>query len=184
MGHRLTKITTRTGDAGETGLGDGARVGKDSPRVQALGDVDELNSAIGVLLAEALPEAMRAALLAVQQDLFDVGGELSIPGHRMVSAQQVARLDAQLETWNSALAPLKEFILPGGSRAAAAAHLARAVCRRAERSVVALGRAQGVSEHTRQYLNRLSDLLFVAGRALNRHDGRGDVLWQHERKPA
>ena len=184
MGHRLTKITTRTGDAGETGLGDGARVGKDSPRVQALGDVDELNSAIGVLLAEELPESMRAALQAVQQDLFDVGGELSIPGHRMVSAAQVARLDAQLETWNSALAPLKEFILPGGSRAAAAAHLARAVCRRAERSVVALGRGHGVSEHTRQYLNRLSDLLFVAGRTLNRHDGRGDVLWQHERKPA
>lgn len=184
MGHRLTKITTRTGDAGETGLGDGARVGKDSPRVQALGDVDELNSAIGVLLAEDLPEAMRAALQAVQQDLFDVGGELSIPGHRMVSAAQVARLDTQLEAWNAGLAPLKEFILPGGSRAAAAAHLARAVCRRAERSVVALGRAQGVSEHTRQYLNRLSDLLFVAGRALNRHAGRGDVLWQHERKPA
>ena len=158
MGHRLTKITTRTGDAGDTGLGDGARVGKDARRVQALGDVDELNSALGVLLAEELPDAMRAA--------------------------QVERLDAQLEQWNAALAPLKEFILPGGSRAAAAAHLARAVCRRAERSVVALGRDESVSEHTRQYLNRLSDLLFVAGRALNRHAGRGDVLWRHERKPA
>ena len=184
MAHRLTKITTRTGDAGETGLGDGARVGKDALRVQALGDVDELNSALGVLLAEELPEAMRAALQDVQQDLFDVGGELSIPGHRMLRAAQVERLDAQLEQWNAALAPLKEFILPGGSRAAAAAHLARAVCRRAERSVVALGRGESVSEHTRQYLNRLSDLLFVVGRALNQQAGRGDVLWRHERKPA
>jgi cob(I)alamin adenosyltransferase len=184
MGHRLTKITTRTGDAGETGLGDGARVGKDTLRVQALGDVDELNSALGVLLAEELPETMRAALQGVQQDLFDLGGELSIPGHQMVRAAQVERLDAELETWNATLAPLKEFILPGGSRAAAAAHLARAVCRRAERSVVALGRSESVSQHARQYLNRLSDLLFVAGRALNRHAGRGDVLWRHERKPA
>jgi cob(I)alamin adenosyltransferase len=183
MAHRLTKITTRTGDAGETGLGDGARVGKDAARVHALGDVDELNSALGVLLAEALPEAMHAALQAVQQDLFDVGGELSIPGHRMVNEAQVERLDALLEEWNSPLAPLKEFILPGGSRAAAAAHLARAICRRAERSVVALHRDEAVSAPVRQYLNRLSDLLFVAGRALNRHAGRGDVLWQHERKP-
>jgi len=185
MGHRLTKITTRTGDSGETGLGDGARIGKDALRVQTLGDVDELNSALGVLLAEELPDAMRSALQAVQQDLFDVGGELSIPGHRMVSEAQVERLDALLEEWNAALAPLKEFILPGGSRAAAAAHLARAVCRRAERSMVALGRTENenVSTHTRQYLNRLSDLLFVAGRALNRHAGGGDVLWQHARKP-
>jgi len=183
MGHRLTKISTRTGDAGETGLGDGARVSKDSARIQALGDVDELNSALGTLLAEALPEAMRAALQAVQQDLFDVGGELSIPGHQMVGEAQVARLDALLEEWNADLAPLKEFILPGGSHAAAAAHLARAICRRAERSVVALGRSEPVSANTRRYLNRLSDLLFVAGRALNRHAGHGDVLWRHERKP-
>lgn len=183
MGHRLTKISTRTGDAGETGLGDGARVSKDSARIQALGDVDELNSALGTVLAEALPEAMRAALQAVQQDLFDVGGELSIPGHQMVAEAQVARLDALLEEWNADLAPLKEFILPGGSRAAAAAHLARAVCRRAERSVVALGRSEPVSANTRRYLNRLSDLLFVTGRALNRHAGHGDVLWRHERKP-
>jgi len=182
MGHRLTKITTRTGDAGETGLGDGARVGKDSARIQALGDVDELNSALGTVLAEALPDTMRAALQAIQQDLFDVGGELSIPGHQMVGEAQVARLDALLEEWNASLAPLKEFILPGGSRAAAAAHLARAICRRAERSVVALGRVESVSANTRRYLNRLSDLLFVAGRALNRDAGRGDVLWQHERK--
>jgi len=182
MGHRLTKITTRTGDAGETGLGDGTRIGKDAVRVQALGDVDELNSALGVLLAEDVPDAIRAALLGVQQDLFDVGGELSIPGHEMVRAAQVERLEALLAQWNAALTPLKEFILPGGSRAAAAAHLARAVCRRAERSVVALGRQDAVRVDLRQYLNRLSDLLFVAGRALNRHAGRGDVLWQHEKK--
>jgi len=182
MGHRLTKITTRTGDAGETGLGDGTRVSKDSVRIQALGDVDELNSALGMVLAEEIPDAMRAALQAAQQELFDVGGELSIPGHQMVGDAQVARLDALLEEWNANLAPLKEFILPGGSRAAAAAHLARAICRRAERSVVALGRAEPVSANARRYLNRLSDLLFVAGRALNRHAGRGDVLWRHERK--
>jgi len=182
MGHRLTKIATRTGDAGETGLGDGTRVSKDSVRIQALGDVDELNSALGMVLAEEIPDAMRAALQAAQQELFDVGGELSIPGHQMVGDAQVARLDALLEEWNANLAPLKEFILPGGSRAAAAAHLARAICRRAERSVVALGRAEPVSANARRYLNRLSDLLFVAGRALNRHAGRGDVLWRHERK--
>ncbi len=182
MGHRLTKITTRTGDAGETGLGDGARIGKDALRVQALGDVDELNSALGVLLAEDVPDAIRAALEGVQQDLFDVGGELSIPGHEMVRAAQVQRLETLLTQWNAPLTPLKEFILPGGSRAAAAAHLARAVCRRAERSVVALGRQDTVSVDLRQYLNRLSDLLFVAGRALNRHAGRGDVLWRHEKK--
>jgi len=182
MGHRLTKITTRTGDAGETGLGDGARIGKDALRVQALGDIDELNSALGALLAEDVPDAIRAALLGVQQDLFDVGGELSIPGHDMVHAAQVEGLETQLAQWNAALTPLKEFILPGGSRAAAAAHLARAVCRRAERSVVALGRQDAVRVDLRQYLNRLSDLLFVAGRALNRHAGRGDVLWQHEKK--
>src|SRR5688572_30598917 len=128
MEHRLTKIATRTGDAGETGLGDGKRVTKDSARIQALGDVDELNSAIGVLLAEDVPGAVRSALLDVQQELFSVGGELSIPGHAMVTADHVARLDALLEEWNAGLPALKEFILPGGSRAAAAAHLARTVC--------------------------------------------------------
>jgi len=190
MGHRLSKITTRTGDAGETGLGDGSRVAKDSARVQALGDVDELNSAIGLALAEDVPEAMREALTLVQQDLFDLGGELSIPGHRLLKPERVAALEAQVEAWNGGLEPLKEFILPGGSRAAAAAHLARTVCRRAERSVVALGRKeQGknqVGEPARRYLNRLSDLLFVAARVLNRHAGRGDVQWRHERgrKPA
>ena len=182
MGHRLTKIATRTGDAGETGLGDGKRVAKDSARIQALGDVDELNSAIGLILAEEVPEGIRDALSLVQQDLFDLGGELSIPGHAMLAAQKIEALDRHLAEWNAGLQPLKEFILPGGSRAAAAAHLARTVCRRAERSVVALGRAEPVTALARQYLNRLSDLLFVAGRALNRHAGRKDVQWRHERR--
>ncbi|HWD23075.1 MAG TPA: cob(I)yrinic acid a,c-diamide adenosyltransferase [Burkholderiales bacterium] len=182
MGHRLSKITTRTGDAGETGLGDGTRVAKDDARISALGELDELNSAIGMVLAEEVPEKLRQVFSDVQHDLFDLGGELSIPGHRLVTAQQVQRLEKQLEAWNADLAPLKEFILPGGSRAAAAAHLARTVCRRAERSVVALGHKQAVGEHARQYLNRLSDLLFVAGRVLNRAAGRDDVQWRRERK--
>lgn len=181
MGHRLSKITTRTGDAGETGLGDGSRVPKDSLRVAALGDIDELNSALGVVLAEDVPDAVREVFADVQQDLFDLGGEVSIPGHAMVSETQVSRLEEALEAWNGDLAPLKEFILPGGSRAAAAAHLARTVCRRAERSLIALGRMERVTERARQYLNRLSDLLFVAGRTLNRHAGRNDVQWRHER---
>ena len=180
MGHRLSKITTRTGDAGETGLGDGSRVAKDSARIAALGDVDELNCAIGLLLAEEIPDDFRAAFLEVQHDLFDLGGELSIPGHELVQEAQVRRLEERLEAWNAQLAPLKEFILPGGSRAAAAAHLARTVCRRAERTVVALGRHEPVGEDARRYLNRLSDLLFVAGRALNRAAGRGDVQWRRK----
>jgi cob(I)alamin adenosyltransferase len=182
MGHRLSRITTRTGDAGDTGLGDGSRVPKDSARIQALGDIDELNSSLGLLLAEKMPAALKRALLQVQQDLFDLGGEVSIPGHAMVTPAQVERLEALTQAYNAKLKPLKEFILPGGTRAAAATHLARAVCRRAERSLVALGRAESVSERARQYLNRLSDLLFVLGRALNRAARRGDVLWQHERK--
>jgi cob(I)alamin adenosyltransferase len=182
MAHRLSKITTRTGDAGETGLGDGARVSKDSARIHALGDIDELNSALGLVLAEEVPAALREALGEVQHDLFDLGGELSIPGHALLRAEQVERLERQLEAWNAELPALKEFILPGGSRAAAAAHLARTICRRAERSVVGLGRAEKVGEQARRYLNRLSDLLFVAGRVLNRHAGRGDVQWRHERK--
>ena len=182
MGHRLSKITTRTGDKGETGLGDGARVPKDHPRVAAMGDVDELNSALGVLLAEELPKPLREALAPVQQDLLDLGGELSIPGHSLLKAGRVEALEQHLEAWNKKLAPLKEFILPGGSRAAAAAHLARTVCRRAERSVVALARTDKVSEGARQYLNRLSDLLFVAGRILNQAAGVGDVQWRHQRK--
>jgi cob(I)alamin adenosyltransferase len=181
MGNRLTKIATRTGDRGETGLGDGTRVAKDAARIQALGDIDELNSSIGVLLAEAMPAPLRAALLQVQHDLFDLGGEVCIPGHAMVTEAQVAHLDALLDTYNRRLPALKEFILPGGTRAAALAHLSRTVCRRAERSLVALGRAEPVGERARQYLNRLSDLLFVLGRSLNRAGRRGDVLWPHER---
>jgi cob(I)alamin adenosyltransferase len=182
MGHRLSKITTRTGDAGETGLGDGTRVGKQSPRIAALGELDELNSAIGLVLAEEVPPELREALLEVQHDLFDLGGEISIPGHRLLKADRVAALDALLGEWNAGLAPLKEFILPGGTRAAAAAHLARTVCRRAERSLVALGSREPVGEAPRRYLNRLSDLLFIAARRLNRHAGRGDTQWRRERR--
>ena len=182
MAHRLSKITTRTGDRGDTGLGDGSRVSKDSPRVRALGDLDELNSAIGVLLAEQPPAEVAEALAQVQHDLFDLGGEISIPGHALLAEQQVARLEATIEAWNAELPPLKEFILPGGTRAAAAAHLARTVCRRAERALVALGEKEKVGEPARRYLNRLSDLLFIAGRRLNRQAGGSDVQWRHERK--
>jgi cob(I)alamin adenosyltransferase len=181
MGHRLSKITTRTGDAGETGLGDGARVAKHSPRIAALGDLDELNSAIGMVLAEDVPPQLAEALAEVQHDLFDIGGEVSIPGHSILREERVLSLETRLEAWNAGLAPLKEFILPGGSRAAAAAHLARTVCRRAERSLVALAQHEKVGEAARRYLNRLSDLLFVAARVLNRHAGQGDVQWRRER---
>ena len=182
MAHRLSKITTRTGDAGETGLGDGSRVPKDHPRVRALGELDELNSAIRLLAAEALPSEVADALSQVQHDLFDLGGEISIPGHAMVTDEHVARVEAVQEAWNAELTPLKEFILPGGSRAAALAHLARTICRRAERAIVALGETENVNAPARRYLNRLSDLLFVAGRRLNKSAGRGDVQWRHERK--
>jgi cob(I)alamin adenosyltransferase len=178
MGHRLTKIYTRTGDAGETGLGDGSRVPKDSQRVHTLGEVDELNSVIGLLLAEELPAGVRAALSSIQHDLFDVGGEVCIPGHAGMSDSQVKRLETLLDDYNRDLPPLKEFILPGGTRAASLAHLARTVCRRAERALVSLGRAEPVGTAARKYLNRLSDLLFVLGRVLNRAGGGSDVLWQ------
>lgn len=178
MGHRLSKIYTRTGDGGETGLGDGSRTRKDSPRVAVLGEIDELNSAIGVLLAESPPDRIREAIEGIQHDLFDLGGDLSIPGRSSMSDAQVKRLEALLDDLNSALPPLKEFILPGGTRAASLAHLARAVCRRAERSLVALARSEKVGDVARMYLNRLSDLLFVIGRVLNREGGRSDVLWQ------
>jgi cob(I)alamin adenosyltransferase len=182
MAHRLSKIATRTGDKGETGLGDGSRVPKDHPRVAAMGEVDELNSALGLLLAEDVPAELRAAFTQVQQDLLDLGGELSIPGHALLKPERVKALDEHLEAWNKDLAPLREFILPGGSRAAAAAHLTRTVCRRAERSVVTLASKEKVSEPARQYLNRLSDLLFIAGRVLNRAAGVDDVQWRHRRK--
>lgn len=178
MAKRLTKIYTRTGDDGTTGLADGSRVGKDAARVDALGDVDELNSAIGLLLAEDLPVAMRASMLAVQHDLLDMGGELCLPGHAILDEGHVARLEQELDALNLALPALKDFVLPGGSRAAAAAHFARTVCRRAERKLVVLSRTESVAPHVLQYLNRLSDLLFVAARALNRHTGGEDVLWE------
>ncbi|MDR1888059.1 MAG: cob(I)yrinic acid a,c-diamide adenosyltransferase [Zoogloeaceae bacterium] len=181
MGNRLSKIITRTGDAGTTGLGDGSRVAKTSLRIQAIGEVDELNSALGLLLAEPdLPVAVREALLSVQHDLFDLGGELCIPGAEAIGAQHVERLERLAGEFNADLPRLKEFILPGGSRAAALAHLARAICRRVERGIVRLGEAKeegGVREAPRRYINRLSDLLFILGRFLNRVAGEADVLW-------
>lgn len=181
MGHRLSKIVTRTGDTGTTGLGDGSRVAKDSPRIAAIGSVDELNSTIGVLLAESLPAPVAACLTAVQHDLFDLGGELSIPGYAAVTDAHVARLEADVERFNADLAPLKEFILPGGTRAAALAHVARTVCRRAERALVEAAASEAITAASRIYLNRLSDLLFVLARALNRAGGHADVLWRKER---
>jgi cob(I)alamin adenosyltransferase len=178
MGYRLTKIYTRTGDGGTTGLADGSRLPKDDPRIEAIGAVDELNSAIGVLLTEDMPAPVRDCLADTQHDLFDLGGELSRPGHAILSEAHVARLERDLERFNAALAPLEEFILPGGSRAAALAHLARATCRRAERRVVTLAAANAAPPLAVRYLNRLSDLLFVIARTLNRHAGREDVLWQ------
>jgi cob(I)alamin adenosyltransferase len=178
MGHRLSKIYTRTGDSGTTGLGDGSRTAKDSVRIEAIGAVDELNSAIGVLLAEPVNAEVRDCLIDIQHDLFDLGGELSIPGYLSITAGHAKRLEAVLDGFNAALAPLKEFILPGGSRAAALAHVARAVCRRAERRVVSLAGADQISPELQRYLNRLSDLLFVLCRVLNRDAGECDVLWQ------
>jgi cob(I)alamin adenosyltransferase len=181
MGHRLSKIVTRTGDAGTTGLGDGSRVPKDSARIGAIGSVDELNSVVGVVLAEGLPEAIAACLVAVQHDLFDLGGELSIPGYAAITDAHIDRIEAHVERFNADLAPLKEFILPGGSRAAALAHVARTVCRRAERTLIAAAATETITDRSRVYLNRLSDLLFVLARALNRAEGRPDVLWQKQR---
>lgn len=184
MGHRLSKIVTRTGDAGTTGLGDGTRVSKDSLRVEAMGQVDELNSVIGLLLSEQLPEAIRQTLIDVQHDLFDLGGELCIPGWQMVTDSHVVRLENAVEQFNADLAPLKDFILPGGTRPAALAHVARTVCRRAERHLVHLAASEAVADLARKYLNRLSDLLFVLGRALNRAAGTPDVLWVQARNRA
>ncbi|TAK72052.1 MAG: cob(I)yrinic acid a,c-diamide adenosyltransferase [Betaproteobacteria bacterium] len=177
MGHRLSKITTRTGDDGTTGLGDGSRTAKDSPRIEAIGAVDELNSCIGLLLAENPGEPTAGCLLEVQHDLFELGGELSIPGAVRIAEEHIRRLEAALEEVNRDLPPLKEFILPGGCRAAACAHLARTVCRRAERRVVSMGPG-AISPCCRRYLNRLSDLLFVLSRLLNRRTGHPDLLWQ------
>ncbi len=182
MGHRLSKIYTRTGDDGTTGLGDGSRVGKDSLRVEAYGTVDELNSAIGIVLACELDARQRESLTQIQHDLFDLGGELCIPGMAMVHDADVERLEQVLDAFNEGLPPLKEFILPGGGMAAAQCHLARTICRRAERCVVALMRVEDVRPQAAHYLNRLSDLLFVLARVLARASGHGEVLWQHERR--
>ena len=185
MANRLSQITTRTGDDGTTGLGDGTRVPKDHLRVQAMGDVDELNSQIGVLLAEPLPDNVRELLVVIQHELFNLGGELSIPGYELLKADAVLRLDEALAEHNAALPRLKEFILPAGTRSAAIAHVCRTVARRAERAVVALTSAEPVRAEPRHYLNRLSDLLFVLARVLNRAnlDGLGgdDVYWRSER---
>lgn len=181
MGNRLTQIATRTGDDGTTGLGDNSRVPKDHLRVQAMGDVDELNSHIGLLLCEPLPDAVRELLVEVQHELFNLGGELSIPGFELLKAQAVLALDEALATHNAKLPRLKEFILPAGTRAAAQAHVCRTVARRAERVLVALGAREAVRPEARQYLNRLSDLLFVLARVLNRLDGGDDVYWRSER---
>jgi cob(I)alamin adenosyltransferase len=185
MGQRLTQIATRTGDDGTTGLGDGTRVPKDHLRVAAMGDVDELNSQLGVLLAEPLPDDVRELLVTVQHELFNLGGELSIPGYELLKAEAVLRLDEALAHYNGTLPRLQEFILPAGTRSAALAHVGRTVARRAERALVALAGQQKVNEAPRQYLNRLSDLLFVLARVLNRAnlDGLGgdDVYWHSER---
>jgi len=182
VGNRLSKIYTRTGDDGTTGLGDGTRVAKDSARVASYGTVDELNSVIGVVLAQEIPPAVREALTQVQHDLFDLGGELCIPGMAMIHAGDIDRLETTLDGFNADLPPLKDFILPGGGAAAAHCHVARTVCRRAEREVVALARTETVRAEAIRYLNRLSDLLFVLARVLARASGHGEVLWQHERR--
>ena len=180
MGNRLSRIYTRTGDNGTTGLGDGTRVAKDSTRVEAMGTVDELNAVIGVLLTEPLPETISKTLTRVQHDLFDLGGEICIPGHVMVKAERIAVLEETLDQLNDDLSPLKEFILPGGTRAAAYCHLARTVCRRAERQLIKLGHEEAVTDVSLQYLNRLSDLLFVMCRVINKDAGCADVLWKNE----
>ncbi len=178
MGNRLSKIYTRTGDDGSTGLGDGTRVAKESLRVEAYGTVDEANSALGVVLGVAdLPPEIRHCLTEIQHDLFDLGGELCIPGHVMINAGHVERLERQLDGFNEGLPPLKEFILPGGGQAAAACHLARAISRRAERRCWSLARVDGVSPEALKYLNRLSDLLFVVARVLAR-GAAGEVVWR------
>jgi len=181
MGNRLTQIATRTGDAGTTGLGDNSRVSKNSLRVHAMGDVDELNSHLGLLLCEDLPPQVRELLIDVQHQLFNLGGELSIPGFELLKPDAVLALDEALETFNAQLPRLQEFILPAGSRAASQAHVCRTVARRAERAVVALGNEEALRPAPRQYLNRLSDLMFVLARVLNRMNGGDDVYWKSER---
>jgi cob(I)alamin adenosyltransferase len=183
MGHRLSKIYTRTGDKGTTGLGDGSRVEKDHIRVEAFGTVDELNSAIGLIRAEQLPEGMDPLLSEIQHRLFDLGGELSVPGYTVIEPSDVATLEQRLDEYNAALPPLKEFILPAGGRATAYCHLARTICRRAERRVYTLSKSEAINSQSLAYLNRLSDLLFVTARVLARVEQGTEVLWQPKPKP-
>lgn len=182
MANRLSKIYTKTGDAGTTGLGDGTRVAKDSLRVAAMGDVDELNSIIGLMLTEPTSTEINKVLTRIQHDLFDMGGEICMPGYAMIKQERVTALENTLDKWNDTLTPLKEFILPGGSRAAAYCHLARTVCRRAERTMTTLNNQEKITEISLQYINRLSDLLFVLCRILNKEAGMPDVLWQNNHK--
>ncbi|HET7222134.1 MAG TPA: cob(I)yrinic acid a,c-diamide adenosyltransferase [Rhodanobacteraceae bacterium] len=184
MGNRLSKIYTRTGDDGTTGLGDGSRTPKDSARVEAYGTVDELNSTLGVLLAcDGVPDDVGELLVRIQHALFDLGGELCVPGMEMIHDADVTALEQTLDRYNADLPRLREFILPGGGMAAAQCHVARTVCRRAERRVVTLARGENVRAEVVRYLNRLSDLLFVLSRVLARASGHGEVLWQHEKRP-
>lgn len=182
MGHRLSKIYTRTGDDGTTGLGNGARVPKDHLRVEAYGTVDELNSVLGVALALPLPEEVRVALTPIQHELFDLGGELCIPGRQVIDENHVARLEQTLDGLNATLSPLKEFVLPGGTQGAALIHLARTVCRRAERRTITLARSESVNALSIKYLNRLSDLLFVAARHINIQAQMPEILWRAAEK--
>lgn len=182
MGNRLSKIYTRTGDDGTTGLGDGSRTRKDGRRINVIGEIDELNSHIGLILTEELPGAVHDFLTRVQHELFDMGGEISIPGHHALDDGHVSRLELFLDELNCSLPPLKEFILPGGSRAAALCHVARAVCRRVERHCFALGQKEPVSAVSLRYLNRMSDLLFVLSRTLNCTAHHDDTLWMHDRQ--
>lgn len=178
MGHRLSKIYTRTGDDGTTGLGDGSRIAKDHARVETYGTVDELNSALGVVLSRALPDDVRAILTPIQHELFDLGGELCVPGRRVIANEMITRLEQQLDSLNDQLPALKEFVLPGGNESAALIHIARTVCRRAERLAVTLARTESINPIAIKYLNRLSDLLFVAARYVNVMEQTPEVLWK------
>ncbi|HKV97800.1 MAG TPA: cob(I)yrinic acid a,c-diamide adenosyltransferase [Gammaproteobacteria bacterium] len=182
MGHRLSKIYTRTGDDGTTGLGDGTRVPKDDAHVEAYGTLDELNSALGLLLAESLPKDVTEALQPIQHELFDLGSEFCLPGYIAIAAEHIQRLESTLDRFNENLPPLKEFILPGGNRAAALCHLARTVCRRAERRAWTLHKQHPQNPESIKYLNRLSDLLFVLARVIARQNEGQEVQWKHERK--
>lgn len=183
MGNRLSKIYTRTGDKGTTGLGDGARVDKNHPRIEAFGTVDELNSHIGVIIAYALPDEIKTCLSAIQHDLFDLGGELCVPGYQKITDEYVSRLEIQLDTFNAELPALKEFILPAGGHATAHCHVARTVCRRAERCIYTLNKSEPVNPAALAYINRLSDLLFVIARVCARFENGQEVLWDPKRYP-